>query len=93
MKYHHYHITGIDKKGHQLIEIDVVEVGKKHQVVDAWGDKTGEADKMLAEYDDLQEAINYVIKIIKGKYPDCQIVYGAGAPPNVMIDEALRKIK
>ena len=86
--YGHIHIDGEDEE-YGTVMITVFEEKNKHKVEDDWGDITGEAHKIIGEFDSAFEAVKFGINTIRLKYPQCQIWHGAGQAPKEWIDKIL----
>lgn len=88
INYGHMHIDAEDEE-YGMIMPCVVENGNKHDLIDDWGDLTGEEDKLLGSFDTAFEAVKEGIKMIKIKFPKAQIMYGAGQPPSEWLNKIL----
>ena len=87
--YGHIHLDAEDKD-YGMIMPCIIESGNKHRLIDDWADLNRKEDMILGEYDTAFEAIKAGIKMIKKKFPNAKIMYGAGQPPNEMLDEILK---
>lgn len=85
----HYHVGWIDKDDH-MNEVSVTVIDNGLEVIDDWGD-IYEEGKSLGKFYILKDAIFHALDALSAKFKGGQPVYGAGAPPNKIIDEWLKK--